>query len=441
MPLSASILPASPVLAPARKSSAQTVAAAQGSGSGSTSVSRLASGSSSSTLSASNSGAAPRAQRKLSSASTATVRGTDAKDKDKDKDGKGSGSGGGAEKLPYTKRSVPQLHKHNAESAPPTLMYWSRAPTWGTVPARNIRAHTATMVDHVAWFFGGCDEKECFRDVWCLDTETMEWTHPTMLGDIPDRCRAHTATLVDRKIVIFGGGAGHVYYNDLFVLDTSTRRWHRPTIPKDSPQPTPRRAHAAVLHRNRLIVFGGGNGTKALNDVWALDVSGPMEEWSWSEVRTHGKKPSPRGYHTANLVGDVMVIAGGSDGKASYHDIWCLNLDSNTWSAVSTDRTYRRLAHTSTQVGSYLFLMGGHDGGKYVNDLLLFNLVSLQYEARPTRGRTPTQRGYHTTVLADGRLFVFGGFNGHEVFDDCYILDLAGAAYLPQVTSFSINVE
>jgi len=45
------------------------------------------------------------------------------------------------------------------------------------------------------------------------------------------------------------------------------------------------------------------------------------------------------------------------------------------------------------------------------------------------------------TIIADSRVFVFGGFNGHDVFDDVHILDLAGAAYLPQVMSFRIDVE
>jgi hypothetical protein len=66
--------------------------------------------------------------------------------------------------------------------------------------------------------------------------------------------------------------------------------------------------------------------------------------------------------------------------------------------------------------------------------------VSLQYEPKSTAGKPPSARGYHSSVLADGRVFVFGGFNGHDVYDDVYILDLAGAAYLPQVTSFRIDV-
>jgi hypothetical protein len=65
--------------------------------------------------------------------------------------------------------------------------------------------------------------------------------------------------------------------------------------------------------------------------------------------------------------------------------------------------------------------------------------VSLQYEPRLVLGKPPSTRGYHATILADSRLFVFGGFNGHIAFDDVYILDLAAGAYLPQVTSFTME--
>ena len=102
--------------------------------------------------------------------------------------------------------------------------------------------------------------------------------------------------------------------------------------------------------------------------------------------------------------------------------------------------------------------MGGHDGSQYTSELLLFNLgtrsrssrsllltgvhmsVALSFEPRTTAGKPPSPRGYHVSFLADSRLFIFGGFNGNEVFDDVHILDLAGAAYLPQVTSFRIDI-
>ncbi|KAF8970571.1 hypothetical protein BDZ97DRAFT_1914469 [Flammula alnicola] len=341
-------------------------------------------------------------------------------------------------------RSSPRLpHDKDAEPAPSTIMYWSRAPVWGTIPMRTMRAHTVTLVDTTAWLFGGCDDKDSSIDIYCFDTETMQWTHPDTLGELPPPCRAHTSTLCDRKLIIYGGGLGSTYYDAVYVLDTTTRRWTRPKITA-GPQPAARRAHSAVYYKGKVWIFGGGTGLTALNDVWTLDVSGgagtqarPMR---WEEVETRGKKPGPRGYHTANLIGNIMVVIGGSDGKESFTDVWCLNLDTLSWSLVKQQQPlYKRLAHTATQVGSYIFIMGGHNASEYVSELLMYNLVSLQYEPRLVLGKPPSIRGYHATILADSRLFVFGGFNGHAAFDDVYILDLAAGAYLPQVTSFTMD--
>lgn len=164
-----------------------------------------------------------------------------------------------------------------------------------------------------------------------------------MLGEVPPPCRAHTATLVDRKIVIFGGGQGPVYYDSTYILDTTTRRWFSPTFPAQSQtlppeadpvHPAPRRAHTAVLYNGKIYIFGGGNGLTALNDLWTLDVSrldtslrgttnGGLK---WTLVKAKNDPPAPRGYHTANLIGSVMVVMGGSDGKECFSDVWCLNL-------------------------------------------------------------------------------------------------------------------
>jgi len=175
--------------------------------------------------------------------------------------------------------------------------------------------------------------------------------------------------------------------------------------------------------------------------VWTLDVGSGIEKMRWEKIETRGRKPSERGYHTANLIGNVMVIIGGSDGRECFSDIWCLDLGNVTWSKVTPEGPdHRRLSHSATQVGSYLFIIGGHNGTSYTADILYFNLVSLQYEQRPAYGKSPSSRGYHAAVVTDSRLFIFGGFNGHDVHEDVHVLDLAGAAYLPQVMSFQIDI-
>ncbi|OBZ74514.1 Dynein alpha chain, flagellar outer arm [Grifola frondosa] len=378
------------------------------------------------------------------------------KEKEKEKEGK---SVRPAAPPTHRLRNTPHLpHAKDVEPTPATLMHWSRAPVYGTLPLHGVRAHTVTLVDSMAWMFGGCAERDSWRDVFCLNTgassfsalralelflnaggsaETMQWTHPEMLGDIPPPCRAHTATLVDRRIVVFGGGETSVYYNDTYVLDTVMRRWVRPVF---ADEPPPRRAHTAVLYRNKIWIFGGGNGLEALNDVWTLEVGGPIERMRWEHVETRGKKPTPRGYHTANLIGNVMVVVGGSDGRECFSDIWCLNLGAHLAVVRSTRSVPAAL--TYGDAGRLIpFIIGGHDGSQYTNELLLFNLVSLQYEPRPVAGKPPSPRGYHTAFLADGRIFLIGGYNGAEAYDDVHLLDLAGAAYLPQVTSFRIDVD
>ena len=243
-------------------------------------------------------------------------------------------------------RTVPHLPHGPADPAPPTLMYWSRAPVYGQLPSRSMRAHTVTLVENTAWLFGGCDDKGCAKDLWTFDVgasislvpcnplltnyfaETFQWSHPEMTGDLPPPCRAHTATLVDRRIFIFGGGEGPSYYNSLYILDTVSRKWTHTNPPE--PLPLPRRAHTTVLYRNKLYIFGGGNGVKALNDVWSLDTSVPVERMRWELLKTHGEKPGPRGYHTANLVGNIMIVIGGSDGRDCFSDIWVLNLGTTT---------------------------------------------------------------------------------------------------------------
>jgi N-acetylneuraminic acid mutarotase len=267
-----------------------------------------------------------------------------------------------------------------------------------------------------------------------------------MVGDIPMPLRAMTCTAVGKKLVVFGGGDGPQYYNDVYVLDTTNFRWTKPQIVGDR-LPSKRRAHTACLHKNGIYVFGGGDGVRALNDVWRLDVS-DMNKMSWRLISSAERtapgvkdyRPKARGYHTANMVGSKLIIFGGSDGGECFDDVWIYDVDSSYWKSVAVPLAYRRLSHTATIVGSYLFVIGGHDGSEYSNDVLLLNLVTMMWDKRKVYGMPPSGRGYHGTVLYDSRLIVMGGFDGAEVFSDVMVLELAVHAYYSQISHFTIEV-
>ena len=112
-------------------------------------------------------------------------------------------------------------------------------------------------------------------------------------------------------------GSGNSYFNDLWIFDTEADCYRKPEV--YGTLPSPRRAHAAVLYKSEIIVFGGGNGSKALNDVHALKVADP-DRLVWRQLRPKGKKPNQRGYHTMSLVGSKAVVYGGSDGSECFCD-------------------------------------------------------------------------------------------------------------------------
>ncbi|KAI0126434.1 hypothetical protein BJ170DRAFT_405878 [Xylariales sp. AK1849] len=329
-------------------------------------------------------------------------------------------------------------------AAPSSGMYWSRPPVSGA-PHTPLRAHTMTLIASNIFVFGGCDSRACFNELYVLDADSFHWSSPHVAGDIPVPLRAMTCTAVGKKLVVFGGGDGPAYYNDVYVLDTVNFRWHRPRIVGDN-TPSPRRAHTACLYKNGIYVFGGGDGVRALNDIWRLDVS-DMSKMSWKLVSgatsaspNRDNRPKARGYHTANMVGSKLIIYGGSDGGECFNDVWVYDVDSHIWKAVTIPITFRRLSHTATIVGSYLFIVGGHDGNEYSNDVLLLNLVTMTWDKRKVYGLPPSGRGYHGTVLYDSRLVMIGGFDGGEVFSDVWILELAVHAYYSQISHFTIEV-
>lgn len=333
----------------------------------------------------------------------------------------------------------------NVSPAPASGMYWSKAPVSGA-PHPSLRAHTTTLVGSNVYVFGGCDSRTCFNDLYVLDADAFYWSIPYVVGEAPVPLRAMTCTAVGRKLVVFGGGDGPAYYNDVYVLDTTNFRWSKPRILGDK-MPSKRRAHTACLYKNGIYVFGGGDGVRALNDIWRLDVT-DVNKMSWKLISsaervtpgTKDNRPKARGYHTANMVGSKLIIFGGSDGGECFDDVWVYDVEAHFWKAVPIPVTFRRLSHTATIVGSYLFVIGGHDGNEYSNDVLLLNLVTMTWDKRRVYGRAPSGRGYHGTVLYDSRLIVIGGFDGSEVFGDVTILELAVHSYYSQISHFTIDV-
>jgi N-acetylneuraminic acid mutarotase len=95
--------------------------------------------------------------------------------------------------------------------------------------------------------------------------------------------------------------------------------------------PTERSGYAVVYdsRAGRMILFGGFNATAEFNDTWAYDPATNR----WTDLAPAGTLPSVRGFHA--MVFDPqtgrVIMFGGFDGERYLNDTWTYDPATNEW--------------------------------------------------------------------------------------------------------------
>ncbi len=122
----------------------------------------------------------------------------------------------------------------------------------------------------------------------------------------------------------------------------TTLVWARP--PTSGTGPCPRGGHTGALVGNLLIVFGGtyyeGGGSNKfvyLKDLWALET----DTLRWYRPKLSGTGgPGARHGHGAVVVGAKMYVFGGKgEGGLVYNDLWVLDVEAWTWTLEAATLT------------------------------------------------------------------------------------------------------
>ena len=153
----------------------------------------------------------------------------------------------------------------------------------------------------------------------------------TTTGQKPGTRDSHSAALVGRKMVVFGGTNGSKKVNDLHILDLQTKEWNKPNC--KGILPSPRESHTATLvGDDKLVIFGGSGEGEAnyLNDVHILD----LKSMTWASPEVKGDPPAPRDSHTAVAIGNKLLIYGGDCGDRYHGEVDVLDLEAMSWSRV-----------------------------------------------------------------------------------------------------------
>ncbi|CAD7677848.1 unnamed protein product [Nyctereutes procyonoides] len=253
---------------------------------------------------------------------------------------------------------------------------WSTPRVSGTVPGARD-GHSACVLGKTMYIFGGYEQlADCFsNDIHKLDTSTMTWTLICTKGS-PARWRDfHSATMLGSHMYVFGGRAdrfgpfhsnNEIYCNRIRVFDTRTEAWL--DCPPTPVLPEGRRSHSAFGYNGELYIFGGYNArlNRHFHDLWKFN---PVS-FTWKKIEPKGKGPCPRRRQCCCIVGDKIVLFGGTspspeEGLGDEFDLIDHSdlhiLDFNT-----SDMSFEELLELQSQVGTktYKRLVAGNSSKK-----------------------------------------------------------------------------
>jgi hypothetical protein len=241
------------------------------------------------------------------------------------------------------------------------------------------------------------------------------------------------------RMLIFGGDDNGRMVNDTWALHLSRARpWEKLAFAGPAPSP---RSYAMVVHdapRERLVVFGGWPGGDFLDDVWALSLSG---EPAWTEITT---------------AGGPTLEAGGVSVFDSVHDRAVIILGEEVWSfSLAPAPEWTRLEPEGTGPGERASPVAIHDpvrdrivyfGGEPGDWPLPSDAWSLDLSTSPpvweeleATGTRPQGRLGATAILdaAGRRMVVYGGTDYGSNFQDAWALSLDGTPEWKELTHAS----
>jgi hypothetical protein len=274
-----------------------------------------------------------------------------------------------------------------------------------------------------------------FNEVWALSLAgAPAWTQLTPTGTPPSARSGHSAVYdpVRDRMVIFGGDDGSVWSNEVWALSLAgTPAWMQ-LVPTGT-RPSGRSGHSAIYDpvRDRIVIFAGYTTSSYVNEVWALSLAGTP---AWTQLAPAGTPPSTRFGHSAiyDPLRDRMAVFGGylSGGQVA-NDVWALSLaGSPGWTQLTPGGTPPSVrSDHSAAYDPLRDRMVVFAGGSFLNDVWALSLAGTPAWTQLTpAGTAPSGRDDHSAIYdpVHDRMVIFAGIGAtYSALDDAWALSLA----------------
>jgi hypothetical protein len=213
-----------------------------------------------------------------------------------------------------------------------TTSTWSQfAPTGGPPQIRYGVAHAWDPLAKELVTFAGFTDLGRFDDVWRFNPLAPSWTDVSPGTGPLARClHAACYDAHNHRMIMYAGQNNSGPLDDIWALDLDTDAWTELT---PAVKPSGRWFSPVVYDaaNHRVTMFGGQGMLGLNNEAWVFDL------WTnaWTQLAPSGTPPTPRSGSAAiyDAAGDRMVIFGGTDGTVRNH-VWALEDLSGTSTPV-----------------------------------------------------------------------------------------------------------
>ena len=142
----------------------------------------------------------------------------------------------------------------------------------GVLPPRGIH-FTADLCEKLSLIalFGGSPIQD--DQLWILDLTSLQWTYPQTAGEVPGQKVKHASSLVGSRLYIYSGGSLTSPRYDFYMIELARRSqlfWHKLDLQGLKRLGT-RGSAMVYVGSGRMIIFGGYNGTKNVDDLLVID--------------------------------------------------------------------------------------------------------------------------------------------------------------------------
>ncbi len=279
---------------------------------------------------------------------------------------------------------------------------WTTITTFNAPSSRQSHGAVWSGAEMIIW--GGLGSGGYLRTGARFIPSSQSWSAVTT-GGAPSARSDHACLWTGSRMLVWGGRSTSGFLNDGGLYNPTANQW---TVLPVENAPAGRHSAGSVWTRGGLIVWGGhaATGPTRTGGFLSFDLNGDPQNWTPTAT---ANAPSARVGHTAVWTGEKLIIWGGRNGSTFFSDGAIYDPSSNTWTPLPAEGApSERSGHTAVWTGQEMLVFFGETASGPLASGGAYDPVTNLW--RPLSGAgNPAARSLAKGVWSNNEWIVFGG--------------------------------